>query len=204
MNAEFKTKKLYASIIALFVGITVLYSYFLNHYSQPTLTKELRIVNYRPTLKSEYSKGGRHYWVEFQLVNDYNKVYKVSSIGLKYSLYHDMMDDLKPFDTITVEYDKENYLYSITANGKSYIDKDKLLKWERGNYYFLIYLRLSIILACLPILFFKKQPMFWHSGFEFSFRFTYLFIFIVVLANCMYFYYNGYEFFTGLDEAILK
>ncbi|CAN5747449.1 hypothetical protein BH10BAC2_BH10BAC2_06620 [soil metagenome] len=55
------------------------------------LRDEVQIAFDKPELKSQKVKSGQNYWLEFDFFNHYDTLYKLSEIGLKYSLYNDIL-----------------------------------------------------------------------------------------------------------------
>ncbi|CAN5841521.1 hypothetical protein BH10BAC2_BH10BAC2_50090 [soil metagenome] len=115
-----------------------------------------------------------------------------------------IIKDVEIFDTLLIQADERNIIYSLSFKGKQYVDKKKVLKWENDNANFTLFCRIVISIALLPILFFREQPKFWYSGFEFDFSFAFLFFAILIPSVGIYCYNYGTEYLFGIDDMILK
>jgi hypothetical protein len=203
MDEKFKLKKSAALLIIAISGVSILCSLL---FSDKIILREqvqVIVVSDYPKLLS-YRKfiGKLYYWLKFRTTE--NVIYKLSESELKYTLYNDLMNTIKPFDTIIIKADNENYIHSLMVKGKSFINEAKVLQHTKDNQQVFLFCRAMICIACLPVLLFKNQPTFWYSGFEFELSFKLLFISILVIAVGIYFHYNGTYYLFGPDLKELQ
>ena len=201
MEEKFRSKQLIALLFVLFFGLSALYSILIKPYKPPILREEIKVTSYDSTFKTERVKNGTNYFLEFQFVGIYDSVFIIGSTGLKYSRYKKLRNDIHSFDTLLVQFDKRNHIYSLSFRGENYLNKEKIITSEKDHYQFEVFFNLCLCLSASPILFFKRTSRFAYQG---KFSFAFLFLAIMAISLSVYFYFHGVDYLASVDIADLK
>jgi len=179
MKENFEHRKIFASVIFC------------------VLSEGTFVTTQEPKFQKPTGKG-TFYSINFQFIKPFGEVYSLEGKQLKYTDYKSVLNDIKAFDTVHIK-TSDHEIYQLAAKGKNYINLAAVLDEETKSYRFMIFCRIMICIAALPIFFFKNRPEFWHSGFQFDFRFSYLFFAIMIIAIWVYIYINGSSYLAGFQ-----
>lgn len=184
-EAEFKSKKIFALIVIAGTGLWALYSYF---FTQPTpaLTKQVLVISSTPVIQSQKYKGNTSYWLEFDTFNHHDTIFKL----VEDADYKAIINDVRLFDSLEVLVDEDRRIYSLSLRGVDYVDSKKLFESNNSSWKLFLYGRIAFCFACLPIFFFKRQPLIHYSGFEYKVNFTLLALGIQAIFICVYLYFT--------------
>lgn len=185
---------LIAAIICLIIGIYYFIkvtneSYIINPAELNTIEK--LVISEKPTFKKT---GGKHKrkWIEFKCVQNYS-TFKIISYDYSCALRSEIVDEIKPGDTISIQvlnkemdnFDTENVceIHSLIKYDKEYIDTECRNKTDNdsGKRSCIMLLAISLI-CCIVYAFKNKPPLFDHIDENFMIGIIIAIFFIILLS----------------------